>query len=60
MQGELEVLKHLHHPNTLDIYDILHDQTSFYIVSEECMGGELTSRMKDQDLGEEQAAWIIF
>ena len=42
MIGELEVLKKLSHHNTLEIMEILHDTKNFYIVSEECIGGELT------------------
>ena len=31
---EMELLKNLDHPNILKIYDILHDEDNYYIVTE--------------------------
>jgi len=59
MLGELDVLKNISHPYTIEIVEILHDRKYFYIVSEECIGGELTERMK-RNMSEKDAAWIVF
>lgn len=38
---ELEVLANVNHPNIIRIYELLEDDTNFYIVSEILEGGEL-------------------
>lgn len=41
MQQELEVLAGVEHPNIMRVYDLIEDQTNFYIVTEIINGGEL-------------------
>ena len=41
MQNELLVLEETSHPNIMRIYELLHDDTFFFIVSEYVKNGEL-------------------
>ena len=41
MQNELLVLEETSHPNIMRIYELLHDDTFFFIVSEYVRNGEL-------------------
>jgi serine/threonine protein kinase len=41
MQQELEVLAGVDHPNIMRVYDLIEDQTNFYIITEIITGGEL-------------------
>ena len=41
MKHELEILQSISHPNIIQIFELLHDNTNYYIVSEWMKGGEL-------------------
>jgi serine/threonine protein kinase len=41
MTQEMEVLANINHPNIMRIYELLEDETNYYIVSEILVGGEL-------------------
>ena len=41
MTQEIEVLANINHPNIMRIYELLEDETNYYIVSEILGGGEL-------------------
>jgi serine/threonine protein kinase len=41
MTQEMEVLANINHPNIMRIYELLEDETNYYIVSEILAGGEL-------------------
>jgi serine/threonine protein kinase len=41
MTQEMEVLANINHPNIMRIYELLEDETNYYIVSEILGGGEL-------------------
>ena len=43
MEGELQTLEETSHPNIVRIYELLHDDRHYYIVSEYIRGGELYS-----------------
>ena len=41
MEQELEVLQKTNHPHIVRVFELLHDDVNFYIVSELITGGEL-------------------
>jgi len=41
MENELSALEKLTHPNIVRVYELLHDQKNYYIVSEVIADGEL-------------------
>ena len=41
MEQELEVLQRTDHPHIVRVFELLHDEVNFYIVSELITGGEL-------------------
>ena len=41
LNGELESLRQLDHPNIIKLYDIFEDPRSYFMVTELCTGGEL-------------------
>lgn len=55
MEGELEVLEELSHPNIMVIYELLEDEKFYFIISEFVRGGELfnfvVERSKDKKEG---------
>ena len=46
MEQELNVLKIADHPNIVNLYELLEDNTNFYIVSELMRGGDLSKFME--------------
>ena len=38
---EIEILKHLDHPNVMKIYEFLEDDKNYYLIQEFCDGGDL-------------------
>lgn len=57
---EVEILKLLDHPNIVRAYEFFEDENKFYIVMEQCHGGELFDEIiKHQQFSEHQAAQII-
>lgn len=67
MQGflkETEILREISHPNIIRIVDMFEDETSFYMVTELCLGGDLFSKIeemldKHKAFSEKQCAFII-
>ena len=58
---ETEILKRLSHPNILKCYEILEDESKYYIVTEYCEGGTLFDRLaKLNTFPEEEVAEIMF
>ncbi|CAG9309953.1 unnamed protein product [Blepharisma stoltei] len=58
--NELDTLKILDHPNIIRIYEFFEDSMRFYIVMENCKGGELfVEIIKRQNFNELQAAQIM-
>lgn len=41
LRYEIDILKNLSHPNILKLYEVFEDQTTIYLVTEYCDGGEL-------------------
>ena len=41
MQSELKILEDTSHPNIMRIYELLHDDNFFFVISELFRGGEL-------------------
>ena len=60
MEHEFNVLKIADHPNIVNLYELLEDDTNFYIVSELMRGGDLAKFMEcNARLTERQAASVI-
>ena len=60
MEQELEVLSKTDHPHMVRVFELLQDDTNFYIVTELVTGGELYDHIiKVKRLGERQAADVI-
>lgn len=63
-QREIEILKNTDHPNIIKLYEVYQSSNNFYLVMEECQGGELFDKIiehidKDQMYSEKEAAEII-
>ena len=57
MEQELEVLQKTDHPHMVRVFELLQDDTNFYIVTELVTGGELYDHIiKVKRLGEREAA----
>ena len=41
MENELAILEETEHPNIVRIYELLHDETTYYIVCEYIKNGDL-------------------
>jgi len=60
MEQELEVLSLTDHPHMVRVFELLHDEANFYIITELVTGGELYDHIiKVKKLGERQAADVI-
>ena len=64
-QREIEILKKLDHPNIIKLYEIFQSKHHYYLVMEQCEGGELFDKIIEHtDNGkmysEKEAAEIIF
>ena len=60
MEQELNVLKIADHPNIVNLYELLEDDTNLYMASELMRGGDLSKYMEAHDrLTERQAASVI-
>eukprot|EP00562_Extubocellulus_spinifer_P028210 CAMPEP_0178645634 /NCGR_PEP_ID=MMETSP0698-20121128/18934_1 /TAXON_ID=265572 /ORGANISM="Extubocellulus spinifer, Strain CCMP396" /LENGTH=524 /DNA_ID=CAMNT_0020286713 /DNA_START=428 /DNA_END=2002 /DNA_ORIENTATION=- len=44
VRNEVNILRTLHHPNIVRVYDVFESETEIYIVMEYCSGGDLSSR----------------
>ena len=57
---EMEVLKHLDHPNIMKLYEFYEDEKRYYLVMEHCGGGELFDELTVRGhFNELEAAEII-
>lgn len=60
MESELEVLSKTDHPHMVRVFELLHDDASFYIITELVTGGELYDYIiKMKRLSEREAANLI-
>ena len=44
-QREIKYLKEMDHPNIIKLFEVYESERSFYIVMEECKGGEIFDRI---------------
>lgn len=59
VKKEIEVLKSLHHPSIIKIYEFFEDDKRIYIILEKCDGGELFDMItQNKFLGENVAAIV--
>ena len=59
-QNEVSILKVLDHPNIVRVYEFFEDFSKFYIVMEQCRGGELFDDIiKSKKYTEQQCAQIM-
>ena len=57
---EISILKKLDHPNILKLYEVFEDDKRYYLVTEECKGGELFDQIAEKaQFSEKEAATII-
>ena len=60
LKYEIDILKNLDHPNIMKLYEVFEDDTSIYLVSELCLGGELFEvLLKKKNFDEKFAAQIL-
>ncbi len=60
MESELDVLSKTDHPHMVRVFELLHDDISFYIITELVTGGELYDYIiKMKRLSEREAANVI-
>ncbi|CAM9319973.1 unnamed protein product, partial [Choristocarpus tenellus] len=53
---EIKILKRMHHPNVIALYEVLDTPSTIYFIMEHCDGGELFDYIvKHQSLKEPQA-----
>lgn len=60
VERELAVLQLLHHPNLIDLHQVLQDEFNVYFVTEYVPGGELYHVLSDKGRLSESEAIIIF
>ena len=53
MQNEIQILEEISHPNIVKIYELLHDENNYYIVSELMKNGELFQYANQRSLSNE-------
>jgi calcium-dependent protein kinase len=62
---EIEMLKEVHHPHIVELYDVYEDAVSLHLVTELCSGGELYDKViekaesEEGHFSEEDAALLI-
>lgn len=65
LEREVELLKEVHHPNIIELYDVYEDDNYLHLVTELCTGGELYDKViekAESDEGhfvEQDAACLI-
>jgi serine/threonine protein kinase len=47
LRTELSIIRHLKHPNIVEVYDICEDREKVYIVMEHVRGGDLLDCIKE-------------
>ena len=60
VQRELAVLQLLHHPNLVDLRQVLQDTSYVYFVMEYCEGGELFHYLAQKGKLQEREARLLF
>jgi calcium-dependent protein kinase len=60
LMEEINILRSLDHPNIIRVYEFFEDAKRFYIVMEQCNGGELFEEiLKRQNFNESHAATLL-
>ena len=60
LKREISILKKLDHPNLLKLHEVFQDDQRYYLVTEECKGGELFHQIAEKaQFSEKEAAGII-
>eukprot|EP00934_Nitzschia_sp_Nitz4_P002062 Nitzschia sp. Nitz4//scaffold104_size75438//32713//33162//NITZ4_005657-RA/size75438-protein2genome-gene-0.73-mRNA-1//1//CDS//3329532389//2062//frame0 len=63
---EIELLRQVHHPHIIQLYDIYEDELSIHLVTELCTGGELYDKVVEKaesfegHFSEEDAALLVW
>ena len=58
--NEIEVLKALDHPNIIKLFDCYQDKSYYYMVEEDCSGGDLFDYIQKEKFFTERQAGTIF
>ena len=48
LNDEINILKHLNHPNVIQCFDVISSLNNCYIITEYCEGGDLDKILKDK------------
>ena len=55
---EIDLLKHLDHPNIVKLFEVYEDKQSLYLITEYCSGGELFDAIQSKSHFSEKDAAI--
>ena len=60
LRYEIDIIKNLHHPNIMTLYEVYEDQDFIYLVTELCHGRDLFDEIYERGkLSEKDAADIL-
>ena len=61
VKNEINILKHIDHPNILKIYEFFEDEKKLYIIMEFCDAGDLAKKMDDYgEFGEFVLKYVMY
>ena len=60
IKNEIDILKKLSHPNIVRIYEFYESDNNFYLINENCEGGELYNYINNSTLNEQQLSVIFY
>ena len=60
IKNEIDILKKLSHPNIVRIYEFYESDYYFYLINENCEGGELFNYINKSTLNEQQLSVIFY
>ena len=60
LEGEINALKCLDHPNILKLYEYFEDEQFLYLITELCKGGELFDKLIENEYFSEKVAAKLF
>ena len=58
--NEINVLKKIDHPNIIKIFEFYLQNNNYYLITENCSGGELYELINDTHFNEVQVAYIMY
>ena len=58
--NEINVLKKIDHPNIIKLFEFYFQNNNYYLITENCSGGELFELVNDTQFTEPQVAYIMY